>query len=101
MYHQICCRFVINVIIKYTITKFMNGGNVMNNDKVVILYSGGTDSTLLVELARSLNKEIFCVLISYNQLHIKELEFAMTSQSECDPQHGKGKNTVTDCFPIF
>lgn len=48
----------------------------MNNDKVVILYSGGTDSTLLVELARSLNKEIFCVLISYNQLHIKELEFA-------------------------
>ena len=43
---------------------------------LVILYSGGADSRLMLEFAGSLNMNPFCVLIDYEQLHIKELELA-------------------------
>jgi len=43
---------------------------------VIILFSGGADSVLLVEFAESLNLTPFCVLIDYQQLHIQELEVA-------------------------
>jgi len=43
---------------------------------VVILFSGGADSVLLVEFAESLNLTPFCVLIDYEQLHIQELDVA-------------------------
>lgn len=32
---------------------------------VVILYSGGADSRLMLELARRMNKEIFAVVMDY------------------------------------
>jgi 7-cyano-7-deazaguanine synthase len=53
-------------------------GNVIFKEKakVLILFSGGADSTLLVELAKRMTKEVFCLLIDYNQLHKQELEFA-------------------------
>lgn len=49
---------------------------VKEKENVVILYSGGADSTLLLEIARKIGKYPFCVLIDYGQLHIEELTFA-------------------------
>lgn len=46
------------------------------NAKVVILYSGGADSTLLIEFAKKMRKGIYALLIDYGQLHKEELEFA-------------------------
>lgn len=43
---------------------------------LVILYSGGSDSLLMVNLALDLGKKPLCVLIDYGQVHIKELDFA-------------------------
>jgi 7-cyano-7-deazaguanine synthase len=43
---------------------------------LVILYSGGSDSTLLLKMAQSMGKKPFALMINYGQLHIKELEFA-------------------------
>jgi 7-cyano-7-deazaguanine synthase len=51
-------------------------GSVKQKEEVVILYSGGADSTLLLEFARLTGKQPFCVLIDYGQLHIEELSFA-------------------------
>jgi len=50
----------------------------MNSVKhdVVILFSGGADSILMLEMAKDFNKSPFCVLIDYQQLHIQELECA-------------------------
>jgi 7-cyano-7-deazaguanine synthase len=43
---------------------------------LVILYSGGSDSMLMLKLALDLGKEPLAVLIDYGQVHIQELEFA-------------------------
>jgi 7-cyano-7-deazaguanine synthase len=45
---------------------------------LVILFSGGADSRLLLELAHDMGKRPYCVLIDYGQKHIKELECATT-----------------------
>lgn len=44
--------------------------------KILILYSGGADSRLLLEIAITLGKNIRCLLVDYGQIHIKELEVA-------------------------
>lgn len=44
--------------------------------KILILYSGGADSRLLLEIAIKLEKNIRCLLVDYGQHHIKELEIA-------------------------
>jgi len=43
---------------------------------VVILFSGGADSILMLELAKDFNMTPYCVLIDYEQLHYQELEYA-------------------------
>ncbi len=43
---------------------------------VVILYSGGADSRLMLEFALQCNHKPYCILIDYGQLHKQELEFA-------------------------
>jgi len=43
---------------------------------VLILYSGGADSRLMIEFAKQLNKIPFCVIVNYEQLHKEELDFA-------------------------
>lgn len=48
----------------------------MNECDLVILYSGGADSTLLLELAKKLERKSYCLLIDYGQLHKQELTFA-------------------------
>jgi 7-cyano-7-deazaguanine synthase len=46
------------------------------NEDLVVLFSGGADSTLLLKMAREMGKKPFAVMIDYGQLHIEELEFA-------------------------
>lgn len=46
--------------------------------KVLILYSGGADSRLLLELARYQGFTPYCVLIDYEQAHLEELVVART-----------------------
>lgn len=43
---------------------------------LLILYSGGADSRLMLEFAKHANKTPFCVMINYEQLHEEELKFA-------------------------
>jgi|WetSurSiteA1Bulk_404760.scaffolds.fasta_scaffold01663_6 7-cyano-7-deazaguanine synthase len=43
---------------------------------VVVLYSGGADSMMMLLLADFMKRTPFCILIDYEQLHIKELDFA-------------------------
>jgi 7-cyano-7-deazaguanine synthase len=43
---------------------------------IVILFSGGADSVLMLEMALSMGKTPYCVLINYEQLHIEEIEVA-------------------------
>jgi 7-cyano-7-deazaguanine synthase len=43
---------------------------------IVMLYSGGADSMLMLKLAKMAGKVPYCVLIDYGQKHIKELEYA-------------------------
>ncbi len=45
------------------------------NDRIVILYSGGADSRLMLEFAKLMKKEIILLSIDYNQLHSQELIF--------------------------
>lgn len=51
---------------------------------LVILYSGGADSRLLVQLALDLGRKPFCVLIDYEQKHIKELTYAKGQLTDLD-----------------
>lgn len=46
------------------------------NYDLVILYSGGADSTLLLKIAESTKRKVFALMIDYGQLHKEELEFA-------------------------
>jgi len=43
---------------------------------IVVLYSGGADSMLMLKLAKMAKRDPYCVLIDYGQKHIKELEYA-------------------------
>jgi len=45
-------------------------------EKVLILYSGGADSRLMVHMAQQSQMEIHCLLIDYGQLHVDELDYA-------------------------
>jgi len=46
---------------------------------LVLLFSGGLDSTLLLKLALDMKLNPLCLLIDYGQMHIQELSFAVTS----------------------
>jgi len=46
------------------------------SEDLVVLYSGGADSTLLLKLAELMNRKVFAVMIDYGQLHVQELVFA-------------------------
>ena len=48
----------------------------MKTDGIIMLYSGGADSRLMLELGLQTKKLIHCVLFDYGQKHIEELEFA-------------------------
>ena len=46
------------------------------NHNLIILYSGGADSRLMLDLAISSGKNPICLLIDYGQLHGEELNVA-------------------------
>lgn len=48
----------------------------MNNDKAVILLSGGQDSTTCLYWAKRKFKEVYAIGFDYGQMHVKELEQA-------------------------
>jgi len=48
----------------------------MQKPNLVILYSGGADSLLMLKLAHMAGKIPYCVLIYYGQKHAEELEYA-------------------------
>jgi len=45
--------------------------------EVILLYSGGMDSTLLLKMALKFGMKPFCLLVSYGQVHEKELTTAV------------------------
>ena len=45
-------------------------------EKILLLFSGGADSTLLLKLAEKMNREVFAIMIFYGQLHREELDIA-------------------------
>jgi 7-cyano-7-deazaguanine synthase len=49
----------------------------MIEHKVILLLSGGLDSTLLFRMAKTFQLRPYCILIDYNQIHKQELEFAV------------------------
>lgn len=49
----------------------------MENENLLILYSGGADSRLLLEFALRIKKKPYCVLIQYEQKHIAEITFGI------------------------
>ena len=54
--------------------KIYNGELKMLHD-IVVLYSGGSDSRMLLELAKDMGLSPYCILIDYEQLHKEELKF--------------------------
>ena len=48
----------------------------MKEYDIVMLYSGGADSMLMLKLAKMAGKRPFCVLIDYGQKHVAELDYA-------------------------
>lgn len=49
---------------------------------IIMLYSGGADSAMMLRLAQMSGREPHCVLIDYGQKHIEELEYAKKQLSE-------------------
>jgi 7-cyano-7-deazaguanine synthase len=43
---------------------------------LVILYSGGADSRVMLELCNEFDLKPYCLMIDYGQLHLEELKFA-------------------------
>lgn len=54
---------------------------------LVILFSGGADSRLMVELAIKSGKKPYCVLVDYGQLHKEELTSAATQLEKINIQY--------------
>lgn len=54
---------------------------------IVMLYSGGADSALMVRLAQMSGKNPYCILIDYEQKHIEELEYAKKQLKELDVEY--------------
>lgn len=44
--------------------------------KVLILYSGGLDSTILIMWAKQIGLSVYCLGVNYHQKHVRELEKA-------------------------
>jgi len=56
----------------------------MNDENVVILFSGGADSVLLLEMAKRVGLKPFCLMIDYGQKHLEELSFALKYLTEAN-----------------
>ncbi len=52
------------------------------NYDLVILYSGGADSRLMLEFAKEMGRTPYCIMVDYGQLNIDELKFAKSHLEE-------------------
>lgn len=59
----------------------------MKNEKAVVVFSGGQDSTTCLFWAKQNFKEVVAVSFDYNQKHIKELECAKNIAMELGVEH--------------
>jgi 7-cyano-7-deazaguanine synthase len=50
----------------------------MSEHDLIMLYSGGADSMLMLKFALEFGRKPYCVLIDYGQKHINELKYAQT-----------------------
>lgn len=62
----------------------MKRERIMNDENVVILFSGGADSVLLLEMAKRVGLNPFCLMIDYGQKHVEELDFAQKYLTEAN-----------------
>lgn len=54
---------------------------------ILILYSGGADSRLMLELALKMKKNVYCLLVDYEQKHSRELTIARKHLHEKNITH--------------
>ena len=54
------------------------------NEDVLVLFSGGADSRLMLEFARLASLKPYCLLINYEQLHQEELHAAESQLADLD-----------------
>lgn len=54
-----------------------NNSMIRPNYDILLLYSGGWDSTLLLEMVNDMDKDVFCLIFDYGQTHIDETKAAM------------------------
>jgi len=59
----------------------------MKNDKAVVVFSGGQDSTTCLFWAKKNFKEVVAVSFDYNQRHVSELECAKNITQELRVEH--------------
>lgn len=59
----------------------------MKNDKAIVVFSGGQDSTTCLFWAKQQFKEVVAVTFDYNQRHITEIECAKNITKELGIQH--------------
>lgn len=59
----------------------------MKDEKAVVVFSGGQDSTTCLFWAKKRFKEVIAVSFDYNQKHIKELECAKEIAKELEVEH--------------
>ena len=50
--------------------------------RIIMLYSGGADSALMLKLALMSGRKPHCILIDYEQKHLKELDYARVQLKE-------------------
>ena len=55
----------------------INFESLLKTHDLVMLYSGGADSRLMLQFARDLGRVPYCVLIDYGQKHVQELAYAI------------------------
>ncbi len=51
---------------------------------MILLFSGGRDSSVLLHLAKNMGKNVLCLLFDYEQIHVEELNFAKNMCSKMD-----------------
>jgi 7-cyano-7-deazaguanine synthase in queuosine biosynthesis len=61
---------------------FFSMSELLKDCSVVMLYSGGADSRLMLELCLAAGKRPHCVLVDYGQKHIAELDYAKKQLEE-------------------
>jgi len=59
----------------------------MKNEKAIVVFSGGQDSTTCLFWAKEKFKEVIAVSFNYNQKHVKELECANAICKEYNIEH--------------